>query len=269
MLLAVLIVAKNDELILRSGLLELSYFLVGLPSAFVDLASLLELVPTLSVLLVVLETSLVSVSVAVDDICISFEFVVHEITLNDLIKSLDVELTLSFTFSVDELTDINVSVSVFESTVTPEVILSELTSVLFVIKSIDTLTMFLTIDELTLIDTAISFVRNTMSMFFSVSELAFIFDIFVQITEMSFAIELIIFELPFVLHDTLQSVSSVAMFFSFFVEIALIVSAVTLVNSSVSHFVFIELASKSFTIIKDKLRVGAHLDTISHLTLVD
>jgi hypothetical protein len=269
MLLAVLIVAKNDELILRSGLLELSYFLVGLPSAFVNLTSLLELVSSLSVLLVIFETSLISVSVAVYDLCVSFKFIVHEITLNDLVESLDVELTLSFTFSVDELTDIDVSVTVFESTLTPEVILSELTSVLFVIKSIDTLTMFLTIDKLTLIDTAVSFVRNTMSVLFAVSELAFIFDIFVQITEMSFAIELIIFELPFVLHDTLQSVSSIAVFFSLFVEIALIVSAVTLVDCSVSHSIFIELASKPFTIIKDKLRMGSHFDTISHLTLVD
>lgn len=183
----------------------------------------------------------------------SFNFIIDKISLNDFVESLDVKFTLTITFSIDKFTHIHVSVTVFESALTPEVVFFELSSVFLIVESVDAVTVFFTIDKISLIDTSVGFMKDTSSVFFSVSEITFILNIFVQITEMSLTIELVILEFTLVLHNTLQSIFAITVFFALSVEIAFVVSSVTFIDGSMTHSIFAEFASKSLSIVKDKL----------------
>ena len=51
--LTVLVISMDDQLVFRSGLLELTDFGIALPGSFMDFTSLLELVPAFTVLFVI------------------------------------------------------------------------------------------------------------------------------------------------------------------------------------------------------------------------
>jgi len=217
MFLTIFVVTNDDNFILGPGLLELSYFLVVFPSTFMNLTSLLELVSSLSVFLVIFEATFIGVSIAVNHFSLTFQLIVDKVTINDFVESLDVEFSLSLSLSFDELANIDISITILECAVTPEVVFSELTCIFFIIQCIDTLSMFLSVDIFSFIDTAVGFMSDTMSMFFAISELSLILNVFIQITEMPFAIELVVLKLTLIFHNSSQCILSIAMFFSFLV----------------------------------------------------
>ena len=59
------------------------------------------------------------------------------------------------------------------------------------------------------------------------------------------------------------------MFFSSFVEIAFVRGSITFFNGPSAQVVTIKLSCEFLAVIKDELTVGAHFDSVFHVTFVD
>jgi len=69
------------------------------PLALMDFLPLFEFIPSFSMFLVVQPLSFVGISISIDNFSISFDFIIVEIAIDDLVQALQLEFPFSLPFS--------------------------------------------------------------------------------------------------------------------------------------------------------------------------
>jgi len=81
--------------------------------------------------------------------------------------------------------------------------------------------------------------------------------------------ELVILEVTFILQNTSHGIFTFSMFFSDSIEITFIGGSITFLNGASPEMSTVKLACEFLAVFKHKLTVGAHLDSVFHVALVD
>jgi hypothetical protein len=152
--LSVMVHPGQSQFIAVSGLHELSSFYIGHPLALQDVALRLVGVFTPSVFLVAVHHPLEDVSVAVDYLAEPVDLVVAELSFVLFFEPFDVDLAVALLFVLDEGPGVDVSVSVGERALPPEVAVLEVSGVGFVLEAVGAFAVLLVVLELTVVDCA-------------------------------------------------------------------------------------------------------------------
>ena len=216
-------------------------------------------------------TSFIGITVSVYHLCLTMDLIIKKLTLNSLIQSLQLEHTSALPLSISKTSSINISISIFDFALTLKMTLSELSFILLFPQGVDSMTMFMIILKITFIYSSVSFSYYTSSMLFTVYELSFILRILIEMPKISLTMEPIILKITLIFKDTSHRIFSFSMLLSSFIKVALICSTITLLNSTVTQVsvTTIKLTSKFLSIIKYKLTICSHSDTVFHVTFID
>ena len=145
------------------------------PLSFMDFLSLFELVSSSSVFFVILPASVIGIAISVDNFSVSFNFVIAEIAFNDLVQSLQLESSLSVSFSFGKLAGVDISVTVLDGALTLEMSVLELTFVFFLSEGVDSPPMFMVVFEVTFIGSSVGLSNDSFAMFHAISKFSLIF----------------------------------------------------------------------------------------------
>ena len=240
---------------------------IVVPSSFMHFISILELVSTFTVALVLMPLSIKSVAVFVDHTTVTLHLVIYELSIVLFVFAGDSHVSPSISLVFNEITYIHITVSVLESSSSPEMTFFELTFVLLATQCVDSVTTFLVIKELSFIDCSIRFFQDTFTMFLSSLEITSILYIFIQHSEFTLSMELIFLEITLVFEHSFEFEDSISYFFPI-PEVTAVRSPVSVFHVSMFESILLELPDILVSIAVGKLSVCSSFHVLTHLSFV-
>lgn len=205
-----------SDLIFWSQLYEFSFFEVIDPSSFVSLSFGFYFIATWAIFFIVLPNSFKGISITIGSFTLSTHFVIYELSFVGFVVSGNFHLAFPFPLILHKVPFVKVSVSVVDDSIAVETSILKSTFIGFIFQSKSTFAVLFIVFELSLVNSSSRFNQNSFSVFLAHYEVSCIFSIFIEHPQLTFAMELVVEKLPFILDLSLESIDPISMFFSIF-----------------------------------------------------
>jgi|JI9StandDraft_1071089.scaffolds.fasta_scaffold91162_2 hypothetical protein len=218
-----------------------------------------------SILFVIFPYAFEGISIAVGGFSVAVHFIIDKLSIVLLIVSGDLHLSPAFFFVLDEVALVDISIAVVDDPVSVEMSILERSLVGFVFQSIGSFAILLVISELPFVDCSAGLNNHSLPVFLTHDEVSSVFGVFVQQSQLSFTVEFIVEELPFVFNLSFETVDTSSVLFSI-LELACVRGAVVLFESTLKEVVVPKGAMELLSVAVIKLAVISLFLVLTHMT---